>query len=62
MTIEEITHKLAEMIGNIAFKLSKTFSMHLEYKAELLEFFVHCFNSKEVEMRRFAAFNLPCFN
>jgi hypothetical protein len=58
--IEEITIRLAKILGKLVFKL-KEFDLHLKYKDQLVAFFLSTCTNKELEMRRAGCFNLPCF-
>jgi hypothetical protein len=59
--IEEITYRLAMILGKIVFKL-KDFDLHLKYREQLISFFNSSCTHKELEMRRAGCFNLPCFH
>lgn len=59
--IEEITFRLAKILGKIVFKL-KDFDLHLKYRDQLVSFFTSTCTHKELEMRRAGCFNLPCFH
>lgn len=59
--IEEIVQRLAQLIGKIVYNL-KPFEFHLKYQDHFVDFFKSICQHKEVEMRRFAAYNLACFN
>jgi HEAT repeat protein len=59
--VEEIQTRIAEAIGPIIHKLS-IFNLHIKYREEFLQFYKVIVNHKEVKMRRYAAYNLPCFN
>lgn len=58
---EDIQARLAELIGKILFNL-QPFGLHLKHKAAFIQFFKFMVGHKELKMRRYAAFNLPCFN
>jgi hypothetical protein len=58
--IEEITFRLAKILGKIVFKL-KDFNLHLKYKDQLVPFFISTCTHKELDMRRAGCYNLPCF-
>lgn len=58
--IEEISIRLAQMIGKIAYNL-KDRGYHLKYKEIFINFFKEMIESKEIEMKRHAAYNLACF-
>lgn len=53
--------RLAELIGKIIFKL-QALGLHIKHREPLMEFFKKMINHKELKMRRYAAYNLPCFN
>lgn len=61
LNIDEIEIRLAKIIGKIAYKI-KGYDLHLEYKKQFVDFFIKACNHKEMDMRRHAAYNLPCFN
>jgi hypothetical protein len=59
--IEEITIRLANIIGKIAYSI-RPYDFHIKYKSQFSSFFLSCCSHKEIEMRRAASYNLPCFN
>jgi hypothetical protein len=58
---EDIQARLAELLGKIVFKL-QPFGLHLKHKNAFIKFFKFMVGHKELKMRRYAAYNLPCFN
>ncbi len=60
ITIEDILLRLAKLMGKIVFNL-KHFDLHILFRDKMVEFFVNSCQNKDVEMRRAASFNLPCF-
>jgi hypothetical protein len=61
INIEEIVMRLTRIIGEIVFKIKK-WDFHLKYKTNFVDFFNTACTSKELDLRRHAAYNLPCFN
>jgi hypothetical protein len=60
--IQEITVRMAAIIGKVVFKLSKS-GMHKKYQTEFVEFFHRICDDYETEDCRYhAAYNLPCFH
>ena len=61
ISFEDIEIRLAKIIGQIVYELSKH-DLHLKYVDNFIKFFISICNNKEVEMRRQGIFNLACFN
>lgn len=59
--VEEILLRLAGSLGRIVYAL-KRFDLYLKHKDKFLEFYMSTVHHKEIEMRKKAAYNLPCFN
>jgi hypothetical protein len=60
--IQEITVRMAAIIGKVVWKLSKS-GMHRKYQIEFVEFFNRITEDFETEDCRYhAAYNLPCFH
>lgn len=59
--VEEILLRLAGSLGKIVYSL-KRFDLYLKHKDKFIEFFLTTVRHKDTEMRKKAAFNLPCFN
>ncbi len=58
--VEEIMIRLSHMLGKIVYELRR-YDLNLKHKAKLVEFFQTICNHKDIEIRRNAAYNLPCF-
>ena len=60
--IQEITVRMAAIIGKVVWKLSKS-GMHRKYQNEFVEFYHRICDDLESEDSRYhAAYNLPCFH
>lgn len=62
--IQEITVRMAQIIGKVVFKLSRnSANLHRKYQTEIIEFYTRICDDYETEDCRFhAAYNLPCFH
>ena len=59
--IQDIVMRLAKIIGKVVYKMSQ-YELHIAYKDKFIGFYQEMYHHKEIEMRRHAAYNLPCFN
>ena len=62
--IQEITVRMAQIIGKVVYKLSRNNSnLHRKYQTEIIDFYNRICEDHETEDCRFhAAYNLPCFH
>lgn len=62
--IQEITVRMAQIIGKVVYKLSRNNSnLHRKYQTEIIDFYNRICEDYETEDCRFhAAYNLPCFH
>jgi len=58
--IEEIIIRLARLLGKIVWELKRC-DLNLRHREKLCDFYSKICVDKEIDMRRSAAFNLPCF-
>jgi hypothetical protein len=57
----EIVERLSKFVGQLVFKLQLN-DLHLKYKDNILEFYNVICTHKSEDIRRNAAYILPCFN
>ena len=60
-TTQEITEAIAANVGIIAYQLYKRKYLR-DYEKDFIEFFKELINHKEVKLRLFGVYNMPCFH
>ena len=52
---------MAEIFGNVAYKMSKR-NLHIKYQKEFITYFLEICDHKQDVIRKWAAYNLPCIH